>query len=157
MEKNRLFELMMSGGKNQLQKVIGCNEYTKKYGLSLSNQEALQLMESKKNNLKQQERVEFGEGILDKIIYAFCDSPFIYQDNYVDTLEALQEIFYLYKNESLDELSDDELIDYMKKCFDGICQGDLDYLEGTCLDKFCRKIRREGIGFMGMGEEDESL
>ena len=71
----------------------------------------------------------------------------------MDTLEGLQEIFYLYKNESLDELTDDELLTYMKECFEGKCQGDLDYLEGTCLDQFCRKIRSDGIGFMG-GNED---
>ncbi len=56
------------------------------------------------------------------------------QENYADTLMRLQDIFYLYKNESLDELTDDELLEYMKEKFDGICAGDLDYLEGTELD-----------------------
>ena len=48
------------------------------------------------------------------------------QENYADTLMRLQDIFYLYKNESLDELTDDELLEYMKEKFDGICAGDLD-------------------------------
>lgn len=152
-----MFELMMGSGRNQLQKVVECNSYTNKYGLRLSNQDALQLLNSRKNNLRQEERVEFGEGILSKIIYTFCDSPFIYQDNYVDTLEELQEIFYIYKNEALDEVTDDELLNYMKECFDGRCQGDLDYLEGTCLDNFCRRIRREGIGFMGVTRDEDEF
>ena len=29
--------------------------------------------------------------------------------------------------------SDDELIQFMKKSFDGICKGDIDYLEGTIM------------------------
>ncbi|OYO51521.1 hypothetical protein C8E03_11811 [Lachnotalea glycerini] len=157
MEEKQLFELMMSNGKEQLQKVIKCNSYTNKFGLSLSSKEALQLLDSRKNSLRQEERVEFGEGILSKIIYEFCDSPFIYQDNYVDTLEGLQEIFYIYKNEALDEVTDDELLSYMKECFNGKCQGDLDYLEGSCLDAFCRKIRSEGIGFIGAGEEENEI
>lgn len=157
MKEKRLYELLTGSGVNQLQKVVECNSYTNKYGLILTNEEALQLLNSRKNSLRQEERVEFGEGILAKIIYTFCDSPFIYQDNYVDTIEALQEIFYLYKNESLDEISDDELLDYMKQCFDGKCQGDLDYLEGTCLDAFCRKIRREGIGFMGSERDEDEI
>lgn len=157
MKEKRLYELLTGSGVNQLQKVVECNSYTNKYGLILTNEEALQLLNSRKNSLRQEERVEFGEGILTKIIYTFCDSPFIYQDNYVDTIEALQEIFYLYKNESLDEISDDELLDYMKQCFDGKCQGDLDYLEGTCLDAFCRKIRREGIGFMGSERDEDEI
>lgn len=63
------------------------------------------------------------------------------QENYADTLMRLQDIFYLYKNESLDELTDDELLEYMKEKFDGICAGDLDYLEGTVLDTFAREVR----------------
>jgi Family of unknown function (DUF6323) len=156
MEEKKLFELIMRSEKNQLQKVMECNTYTNKFGLSLSNNDAVQLLNNRKNSLRQEERVEFGEGILSKLIYTFCDSPFIFQDNYVEMLEGLQEIFYIYKNESLDEVTDDELLTYMKECFDKKCEGDLDYLEGTCLDNFCRKIRSEGIGFMGvMRDEDE--
>lgn len=133
---------LLQNNKLHLQKVIECNEYTKKFGVSLTEQDAIMLMEARKNSLKEQERIEFSEGILSKLIYAFCDSPYIYQDNYVDTIEILQGIFYLYKNESLDELTDDELIEYMKDKFEGVCQGSLEYLEDTCLEKFARSIRK---------------
>lgn len=155
MEEDKFLSLITGGGKLQLQKLEECNNYTKKFGVSLSHEEALQLLDSRKANLKQEERIEFGEGILPKIIFTFCDSPYIYQDNYVETIEVLQEIFYLYKNESLDELTDDELLSYMKECFDGKCQGDLEYLEGTCLDGFCREIRSQSQGFIGANQEDE--
>ena len=52
--------------------------------------------------------MEFGKGILDKIIFAFCDSDFIYQESYAETIARLQSIFFLFKNESMDELTDDE-------------------------------------------------
>jgi len=113
----------------------------------------LELLKNKNAYLKGQERVEFGESILNKIIFTFCDSPFIYQDNYVEMIEGLTEIFYIYKNESMDELSDVELLEYMKGCFDGKCQGDLDYLEGTCLEAFCRNVRGKGHRLM---VEDEN-
>ena len=58
----------------------------------------------------------------------------------------LQESFYLYKNESLDELTDDELLEFMKEAFDGRCQGSLEYLEETVLEEFARNIRREEHG-----------
>lgn len=122
--------------------LMNCNTYTTKFGLQLSEQEAQELLVERKESLKREGRVEFGEGILRKLIYAFCDSSYIYQDNYVDTMERLQEIFYLYKNECLDEVTDDELIAYMKERFDGICQGDLEYLEDTALESIARKIRR---------------
>ena len=38
------------------------------------------------------------------------------QENYADTLMRLQDIFYLYKNESLDELTDDERTIILKGC-----------------------------------------
>lgn len=157
MEEEKFLSLINSGKKQQLQKIEECNNYTKKFGVSLSQEEALQLMESRKVSLKQEERIEFGEGILPKLIFTFCDSPYIYQDNYVDTIEVLQEIFYLYKNESMDELSDDELLSYMKESFDGVCQGDLEYLEGTCLEKFCREIRSQSQIFIGASKDEEEF
>ncbi|MFA9378152.1 MAG: DUF6323 family protein [Lachnotalea sp.] len=155
MEEDRFLSLITGGEKKQLQKVEDCNNYTKKFGVALSHDEALRLLESRKTNLKKEERIEFGEGILPKLIFTFCDSPYIYQDNYVETIESLQEIFYLYKNESLDELTDDELLSYMKECFEGVCQGDLEYLEGTCLDQYCRDVRSKGCGFIGADQDDE--
>ncbi|MDD5935164.1 MAG: DUF6323 family protein [Clostridiales bacterium] len=138
----------------QVQPLLECNEYTKKFGLSLTQQEALILLDDRKKCLQEQERVEFGEGILKKLIFAFCDSPYIYQDNYVETISSLQDIFYLYKNEAMDELNDDELIDYMVEAFNQDCQGSLEYLEDTSLEKLARKVRRGGHGFMSQRNEE---
>jgi len=138
----------------QMTKVLDCNAYTKKFGVTLSEADALTLMESRSATLRDQQRVEFGEGILPKIISAFCDSAYIYQDNYLDMLQTLQDIFYLYKNESLDELSDDELIKYMREEFEGKCQGSLEYLEDTSLAEFARAIRKRSHGFLGKKEEE---
>ncbi|WP_024293503.1 DUF6323 family protein [Lacrimispora indolis] len=125
----------------QIARVKAANDYTKRFGLVLTDEEASLLIGERKNALKEQERVEFGESILPKLIFAFCDSPYIYQDNYVDSLGRLQDMFYLYKNESLDEITDDELIKFMKDQFDGPCQGSLDHLEDTGLEAFARRVR----------------
>lgn len=155
MEKD-FFELILQNGqKQELKKIYECNQYTQKFGVKLTEEEAVALLKSRKENLKEQERVEFGEGILSKLIMAFCDSTYIYQDNYSDTLACLQEIFYLYKNESLDELTDDELIEFMKEHFDGDCQGSLEYLEETVLESFARSVREGSRGFLGNYEEEE--
>ena len=154
MDEN-MFLSILGKGQFQIEKVTDCNQYSQKFGVQLSKKDAMMLLDARKNSLKEQERVEFGGGILPKLIFAFCDSPFIYQDNYVDTLESLQDIFYLYKNESLDELTDDELIGYMKKHFDNDCQGSLEYLEDTCLEDFARSIREGTRGFIGKYEDQE--
>lgn len=140
---------------NQLGKVIETNNATAQYGLMLSEQDAELILEERGHALREQRRVEFGEGIAPKIIYQFCDSDFIDQNNYVDTIIRLQEIFYLYKNEMDDELTDDELLRLMKEQFEEICFGDLDYLEGTCLNLFSQAVRAGYQGYQrseGHGE-----
>jgi hypothetical protein len=134
-----------------------CNTYTERYGLALSSKDIASLLESRSEALKEQERLELGESILPRLVYAFCDSPFVYQDNYVDVLSGLQDIFYFYKNESMDELSDDELIEYMKDMFNGECQGSLEYLEETCLDRLARDIREGLDGYIGGSPDEDDL
>ena len=133
------------------------NAYAGRYGLCLTDAEIQELIVRRRECLTEQHRVEFGNGILDKIIFAFCDSAYIYQDNYAETIAELQRIFYLYKNESLDEWTDDELIRIMRDVFDRECQGSLEYLEETLLDQFARNIRSNTRRFMGRYEEDDEI
>ena len=134
---------------NQLSKVIKTNELTEQFGLCLTEQDAKLILEERKNSLVEQRRIEFGEDIATKIIYEFCDSDYIHQSNYVDTIIRLQEIFYLYKNEMQDEITDDELLHLMKEQFENLCFGDLDYLESTCLANFAEAIRAGYSGYKG--------
>lgn len=131
------------------------NEYTNQFGLSLSDCDIQQLLNRRRECLVEQQRVEFGEGILNKIIFAFCDSDYIYQENFTETIARLQDIFYLYKNESMDELTDDELLQVMRTAYDGECQGSLEYLEETYLEKFARNIRATTHKFIGRYERDD--
>ncbi|WP_246019594.1 DUF6323 family protein [Bacilliculturomica massiliensis] len=136
------FEMMIKEQRRQsLQRILSCNEKTAPYGLTLSEAEASALLVCREQSLAQNQRIEFGESILPQLIEAFCDSPYINCWEYSDVLARLQDIFYLYKNESLDQLSDDELLDFMSCEFNGVCCGDLDYLESTCLERFARAIR----------------
>ncbi|MPM95937.1 hypothetical protein SDC9_143093 [bioreactor metagenome] len=91
--------------------------------------------------MKENGRIEFGGGVIDKLIYEFCDSPFISSVNYEQTLHDLIDIFYYYKNETIDLISDDELIKYMKKAYDGVCQGSLELLSGRELNRLARNLR----------------
>ena len=140
---------MMLLQQNQLAKVMKTNEETERFGLALTEQDARLILKERNNVLAEQRRVEFGEGIAAKIIYEFCDSDYIDQNHYVDTIICLQEIFYLYKNEMLDEITDDELLHLMKEQFEQLCFGDLDYLEGTCLAQFSQAVRAGYDGYKG--------
>lgn len=139
---HNLFELMLAQQqKQELDKVLDCNQKTEQFGLTLSPEEAKRLMLSRKASLEAAQRVELREGILPKIIHYFCDSPYIIQDNYAETLEQLQDLFYLFKNETQDELNDDELLEFMRKQYDDVCFGDIEYLSNTCLERYAKAIR----------------
>ncbi|MDD6515440.1 MAG: DUF6323 family protein [bacterium] len=144
MEEKNWMQIL--SGQNQLAKVIATNQVTEKFGLVLSEEDAKLLVNEKSKSLKEQKRIEYGESILPKIIYEFCDSDYISQRNYVETIGRLQDIFFLYKNEMMDEISDDELLHFMKEQFETVCYGDLEYLESTCLDVFAQAIR---AGYQG--------
>ena len=144
MEEKNWMQIL--SGQNQLAKVIETNQVTEKFGLVLSEEDAKLLVNEKSESLKEQKRIEYGESILPKIIYEFCDSDYISQRNYVETIGRLQDIFFLYKNEMMDEISDDELLHFMKEQFVTVCYGDLEYLESTCLDVFAQAIR---AGYQG--------
>lgn len=139
------FDLMILNGslvkKQAVSEIMQCNRITEKYALVLTEQQAAELVETRTDSLKKTGRIEFGGGIIDKLIKEFCDSPYISQYNYAETLQELIDIFYYYKNETLDQISDDDLIKYMKKCFDGKCQGSLDLLKFRELNKMARNIR----------------
>lgn len=139
-------DFIMSFNNNSMQKqihdeIIECNEKTKEYGLKLSEMDVKELIKTRKYALDRSGRIEFNGEIIDKIILKFCDSPYISQYNYGDTINELVEIFYNYKNETMDEIGDEELIDIMKEYFDNYCQGSVELLEGKVLYKIAENIR----------------
>lgn len=155
MEDN-FFELMQQNKKqNEIVTLTSFNEKTEQFGLTLTKEDAEELIVCRNESLKKYHRVEFGNGILDKLIYTFCDSQYINQNNYLETMEQLQEIFYEYKNESEDRLTDDELLTFMKEQFESVCSGDTEYLESTCLEIFAEAIRAGYTGYKSSGGHNE--
>ncbi|HPE95398.1 MAG TPA: DUF6323 family protein [Bacillota bacterium] len=124
--------------------VAECNEETVNYGLVLSKNDIHDLIETRDNALIATGRVEFGGGIIERIIYKFCDSPYIWQSNYAQTINDLTEIFYFFKNETLDSLTDEELLTVMKEAFDAPCAGSTELLASREMIWFSRN-RRYGL------------
>ena len=119
------------------------------------------LIEKRIETLKQTKRIELGEWVIEKIIKEFCDSAYISQENFVRTLYELIDIFYYYKNETNDMISDDELIKFMRKYYDELANGDLEYLAGTIMEKMKNNILNNKpidyeIGKYESEETDES-
>lgn len=153
---NSYLEMINKRKQIEIVNIKRCNEITSKYGLVLSDNQISKIIERRKEILKGTGRVELREGIIDKLIKEFCDSPYINQENYAETLYELIEIFYEYKNETMDLIADDELINFMKKSFDGICQGDLEYLSGTVMYRMRENLLKgKQLDYLEEGEDYE--
>lgn len=122
--------------------LLACNSISSGFGLSLSEAEAWELAVCRVEALEASGRVEFGGGIVPKIIYAFCDSPYIEQEDYEVTLAALQESFYYFKTEAMERFSDDELIEFMLEVFNGPVHGSAEYLIGTSLEELVNSAKK---------------
>lgn len=142
-ELNDFFGLI-AGGQKQLraaEDLAECNALTVRFGLTLTQAQMRTLTTRQFEALANTGRMEFGRGITKMLIEAFCESPYIYQHNYEETMLALLDTFYYFKNESDDRIADDELLALMRHHFDTTCQGSVSYLTGTTLEKLCRGVR----------------
>lgn len=125
------------------QKILDCNRFLNGYNLKLTKEDVKEIIEKRNDSLRQTGRIELGEWIVDKMIRQFCDSQYIVQENLKYTIDELINIFYYYKSETNDLISDDELLKIMRRCYDDIAQGDLEYLSGTILEQVRKNIIRK--------------
>lgn len=111
------------------------------FGLALTPAQREELAAARRRALSAAGRVEFGGGILPRLMEAFCDSPYADPAGWADLLAELQESFYYYKTEAGERLDDDELLEMMAAVFNGRAQGSADYLANTSLEELCRAAR----------------
>ena len=81
---NLYLEMINKRKQIEIVNIKRCNEITSKYGLVLSDNQISNILERRKEILKEKGRVELREGIIDKLIKEFCDSPYINQENYAE-------------------------------------------------------------------------
>ena len=130
-----------------------CDELNALYGLTLTEADITELVILRAEALRATGRIEFGGGILPKLIRAFCSSPYVDRHNYAATLGELQDAFYYFKNESNDLFSDDDLIEFMAMTFNGRAEGSTELLSSLSLKQLCRWAR-EGCPDRYAEEED---
>lgn len=129
--KNLMRMLTLNNGLTERQtadQILACNEKTAQYGLVLREQQAAALAKTRTMALRETKRLELNGGIVDKLILAFCDSPYITKENYEETLHELVSLFYDLKNDTWDAVSDDDCISFLKRAFNGRCCGSLELL-----------------------------
>ncbi|MDR2751795.1 MAG: DUF6323 family protein [Clostridiales bacterium] len=137
----KIFDPILMQQQRTINEIVLYNEISSTHGLTLTSAEALELFETRSEALKDTELIELGSGVIGKIIQEFCDSPYISKADYANTLNSLVEMFYFYKSDVENLISDDKLISHMKAAFNGVCQGSLELLGETEMLRFTKNIR----------------
>ena len=114
------------------------NALSERYGMSLTEGQMQALADGCAAALADTGRIEFGAGVLPKLIEALCDSPYVDRVSYCDTLLAMQELFYYFKSESSDAFADDELVEALERAFNGPAQGATEYVAGLSPEELYR-------------------
>lgn len=141
---NGVFSLSLLAGaavQSNEQALLRSNEKAKKYGLTLSPAQAAAIALTQSAALQRTGRLEFGVGIPGRLAEAFCDSPWISQEDYEQLLHEVTGLFYEFKNETMDIVSDEELIGFMQEAFNGFCKGSLELLAGRALPMLAEHVR----------------
>ena len=133
-----LIPMQLEAAKDELR---SCEDVNRRYGLVLTEADITELVELRNQALRSTGRVEFGGGILPKLIRTFCNSPYVDNQNYAAVLADLQDAFYYFKNESGDLFSDDDLIEFMASVFNGRAEGSTELLCSISLEDLCRWAR----------------
>ena len=55
--------------------ILDTNAVTSQYGLTLTREDVVKLLNTRDRALADNDRIELGQGVIDRIILAFCDSP----------------------------------------------------------------------------------
>ncbi len=117
------------------------NGLSERYGMSLTEGQLQALADGCREALADTGRIELGVGILPRLIYALCDSPYLDRRSYCDTLLEMQELFYYFKSESDDAFADDELVEALALAFNGPAQGATEYVAGLSPEELYRLWR----------------
>jgi hypothetical protein len=121
--------------------LVSTNRQSQRHGLVLTEENALQIVDARNEALKTMGRLELGFEVINKIIRLFCPSPYINQTDYANIICELVEAFYYMKNETLEQIGDDDLIYIMRDLFDNRCFGSIELLTGRELEKLTAQIR----------------
>lgn len=101
----------------QEHEILELNKKSQIYGLALKQEDTKEIIKSRNNTLKSYGRIELDINVTKRIIENLYTSQYTDKDDYVESINDLQEIFYYLKNETLDQISDIEIIEIIDEFY----------------------------------------
>lgn len=107
--------------------------------LVLTRAQALQLLETRREALRREGLVEWGEGILPQLAKQFAHSAYLDRQTYAESLERLAALFYHCRAQAGERVTDECILEFLSTRFEGVCGGDFERLEELAQERFCRE------------------
>ena len=123
----------------QENEILDLNKKSQVYGLTLNKEDVKEIINSRDNTLKNYGRIELDIGITKMIIENLYKSQYTDKDDYVYAINDLHEVFYYLKNETLDQISDIEIIEIIDEVYNN-CSGRIDIAQEKC-EEFAKSYR----------------
>ena len=123
----------------QENEILDLNEKSQIYGLTLNKEDVKEIINSRDNTLKSYGRIELNISITKMIIENLYKSQYTDKDDYVYAINDLHEVFYYLKNETLDQISDIEIIEIIDEVYNN-CSGRIDIVQEKC-EEFAKSYR----------------
>jgi|GEM_PF-352102 len=120
--------------------LLALNEITWERGLTLTEEEARELSETRSRALRENDRIEFGSEVMKKLMERFADSRYLDRTNWADVLNEITYYFYYIKAETEDRIGDADLAEEMFTRFELYCRGDIDRFEEKEIERIIRKV-----------------
>ena len=122
-------------------------------GCNLSNREVEEVVRTEAACLAESGRICFGEGVSARLIRAFSDSAY-FTGNAANTLMDLVESFYELRDDLPAQVTDQEIVEALRDCFDGGAAGDVGLALSLSKDSLSSC---EGIRAYEIADEDGLL
>jgi len=126
----------------QINELLQTNEESEKFNLTLTEKDAKEIIQVRECALQSYGRIEIDMEVTKKLLKRFSCSTFIKPQEYVATINSLQELFYYMKNETEDRIGDDKLIGIMEDFYNNSCGGSISILRQR-IEVFSNNFRRE--------------
>ncbi|MCC0740368.1 DUF6323 family protein [Clostridioides sp. ZZV14-5902] len=119
--------------------LLETNKESKCYGLVLSEEDVKDIITSRNDTLKGYGRIELEIKVTKQLIENIYTSQFTNMDDYLETINDMQEIFYYLKNETDDKICDDEIIEILDELYEKFT-GNMDNVRGEA-EEFAKKFK----------------
>ncbi|MBE6638251.1 MAG: hypothetical protein E7616_02180 [Ruminococcaceae bacterium] len=136
-----IFSLIVPSPNTTQQLLLKTNERTEKYGLVLTEAQAMELALTFQTSLSENRIIEVGCKGVSKLLEAFAASCYVDNSNFADIVNEMTEAFYHIKRQAPLEINDNAVIAAMVDFFDNISHGSIELFFGRDMEILIRYIQ----------------